>query len=108
MIGLELLWAVFACGVVWLFGGALVRLTTGTTSATTVDNAVLSLRLHLSCFPALAVLLCLRTIMQAMGRKTAPVVSSCIELAMKVLAAWQRSPGWASWAPASQSRSPGC
>lgn len=108
VIGLELLWAVFACGVVWLFGGALVRLTTGTTSATTVDNAVLSLRLHLSCFPALAVLLCLRTIMQAMGRKTAPVVSSCIELAMKVLAAWQRSPGWASWAPASQSRSPGC
>lgn len=92
VIGLELLWVVFACGVVWLFGGALVRLTTGTTSAATVDNAVLSLRLHLSCFPALAVLLCLRTTMQAMGRKTAPVVSSCIELAMKVLAAWQLIP----------------
>ena len=26
--------------------------------------------------------------MQAMGRKTAPVISSCIELTMKILSAW--------------------
>ena len=88
VIGLELLWGIFACCAAWIFGGALVRITTGTSDEETVQNAVLSLRLHLSFFPALAVLLCLRTTMQAMGRKTAPVISSCIELAMKILSAW--------------------
>lgn len=87
VIGLDLLWSVFACGVAWLFGRALVRFATGITTAATVENAALSLRIHLSFFPALAVLFCLRTTMQAMGRKTVPVISSCIELAMKVLAA---------------------
>lgn len=87
VIGLELLWALFAWVLVWFFGGALVRLTTGTSSPATIQNAVLSLRLHLCFFPALAVLLCLRTTMQAMGQKTAPVISSCVELAMKVFSA---------------------
>ena len=87
VIGLELLWSILACCAAWVFGGALVQLTTGTTDVETVRNAVLSLRLHLSFFPALAVLLCLRSAMQAMGRKTAPVISSCLELIMKVLSA---------------------
>ncbi len=88
VIGLELLWGMFACCAAWLFGGALVRFTTGSSNGEVIGNAVLSLRLHLSFFPALAVLLCLRTSMQAMGRKTAPVISSCIELTMKILSAW--------------------
>lgn len=88
VIGLELLWGIIACCIAWIFGGALVRITTGTTDEETVYNAALSLRIHLTFFPALAVLLCLRTTMQAMGRKTAPVISSCIELAMKILSAW--------------------
>lgn len=88
VIVLELLWGIFACCAAWIFGSALVRITTGTTDGETVQNAALSLRIHLSFFPALAVLLCLRTTMQAMGRKTAPVISSCIELAMKILSAW--------------------
>ncbi len=89
VIGVELLWAVFACGVIWLFGGALVRFTTGASNEATIQNAVLSLRFHFSCLPALAVLLCLRSSMQAMGQKTAPVISSCIELALKIVSA-----GW--------------
>lgn len=38
-------------------------------------------------FPVLGVLLCLRTAMRSMGYKTAPVVSSCVELAMKAVGA---------------------
>lgn len=87
VMGLGLLWSVFAWGVVWFFGGALVRFTTGTFSTETVQNAVFSLRCHLSFFPALAVMLCLRTTMQAMGQKAAPIISSCIELAMKMFSA---------------------
>ena len=52
VIGVELLWAVFACGVIWLFGGALVRFTTGASNEATIQNAVLSLRFHFSCLPA--------------------------------------------------------
>lgn len=84
----ELLYSVAAAAVIWLFGGALVRFTTGTNDAETVKNAVMSLRCHLSLFPVLSILLCLRTTMQAMGYKTAPVFSSCIELAMKIVSAW--------------------
>ena len=39
-------------------------------------------------FPFLGVLFCIRNVMQAMGRKVAPVLSSCIELAMKILSAY--------------------
>ena len=88
VIGIELLWSILACCITWIFGGSLVRFITGTSDAETLHNAALSLRLHLSFFPALAALLCLRSAMQAMGRKAAPVVSSCIELVMKVLSAW--------------------
>lgn len=88
VICLELLWSAFSVGVIWLCGPALVRLTTGTSTAAIVQNAVLFLRWHIAFFPFLAVLLCLRTTMQATGQKAAPVLSSCIELAMKTLAAW--------------------
>lgn len=89
---LELIWSAFSIGATWLFGQGLVRFTTGTTTASVVENAVLFLRWHIAFFPFLAVLLCLRTTMQAIGRKAAPVLSSCIELAMKALAAWQLVP----------------
>lgn len=52
-----------------------------------VSNAVMSLRWHLTLFPVLGCLLALRTAMQAMGQKKAPVISSCVELGMKAFAA---------------------
>ena len=80
-------WAVFSICAVFLFGGALVSFTTGTQNPEIVSNAVMSLRIHFAFFPALAVLLCLRMSMQAMGQKLVPVLSSCIELLMKLLSA---------------------
>lgn len=89
VMGLEIAWSVIACAIVFLTGGLLVRFTTGTSDTEIIDNAVLSMRLHLSFFWALGILLVLRTAMQAMGRKIAPVISSAIELLMKfVAAAW--------------------
>ena len=85
--GMEIGWALFGCGLIFAFGGALVRLTTGTSDTEVIRNAVMSLRWHLSFFPALGCLLVLRTAMQAMGQKTAPILSSCIELGMKLLSA---------------------
>lgn len=85
---LEVLYGLSACIVIYLFGGTLVRFTTGTANAEVVSSAVMGLRIHFAGYPVLAILLCLRTAMQAMGRKTAPVISSGIELAMKIVSAW--------------------
>ncbi|MDE6881173.1 MAG: MATE family efflux transporter [Oscillospiraceae bacterium] len=86
---METAWSLLACAVAYAFGAALIRFTTGTEDPAVVENAVLSLRCHLTFFPALGVLLCLRMAMQSMGKKLVPVISSCVELAMKLLsAAW--------------------
>lgn len=82
----EMIWSVVAFAVIFLFGGQLIRFTTGTTDTTVIANGVLSLRIHLSCYPFLGVLFCLRNVMQAMGQKLAPIISSGIELAMKIFA----------------------
>ena len=84
---MELAWSLFGCALIFAFGGALVCLTTGTSDTEVIRNAVMSLRWHLSFFPALGCLLVLRTAMQAMGQKIAPILSSCIELGMKLLSA---------------------
>lgn len=84
---LEVVWSIVAVIALNVFGGALVRLTTGTDDPVVVENAVLSLRVHLTTFPVLGILFCLRSSMQSMGWKVAPVLSSCIELGMKILSA---------------------
>lgn len=91
-VRMELVWSAFACGTAWLLGRQLTAFVAGVSKEAVLGPAVLSLRWHLTFFPVLAVLLCLRTAMQAVGEKAAPVLSSCIELAMKVFAAWQLTP----------------
>lgn len=85
---MELVWCFFALILMYIFGEWLIRFTTGTDSRDMLYNAVLSLRIHFSMFPVLGVLFCLRHSMQAIGQKVIPVLSSCIELAMKLLAAF--------------------
>lgn len=87
VMGMEIAWALFSCALVFTFGEVLVRFTTGTSDGGIVDNAVMSLRWHLAFFPVLGCLLALRTAMQAMGKKNAPIISSCLELGMKLLSA---------------------
>ena len=87
VITLEILWGFFIFSVIFLIGEFLVKFTTGTSDPVIIQNAVLSLRIHVLFFPALGSLVCLRSGMQAMGYKTAPVISSCLELAMKIFSA---------------------
>ena len=86
-LGLELLWGCIATVLVYLFGRQLVRFTTGTEDPAVLDNAVLSLRIHFAMFPLLGLLFCIRNALQSMGQKLAPVLSSGIELTMKILSA---------------------
>ena len=84
---LEVVWSLLAFVIVWVSGEQLVRLTTGSHNVAMMQNAVFSLRVHLSMFAPLGLLLCLRTALQSMGHKLAPVLSSCVELGMKALSA---------------------
>ena len=87
IMGMEIAWGLFSCLIVYLFGRSIIQFITGTGSAEVLDNAVLSLRIHFPFFPVLGVLLATRVSMQSMGQKTAPVISSVIELLMKIGAA---------------------
>lgn len=87
VFGLEILWSIVACAMIFAFGAVLVRFTTGVSNVEIVENAVLSMRLHLVFFPALGILNCIRLSMQAMGYKMIPIISSCIELCMKIFSA---------------------
>ena len=84
---MEVLWGVFAAALIYLFGGALVRFTTGTNDADMIGYAVMSLRIHFAAFPFLGVVFVIRHTLQAMGYKIIPICSSCIELGTKFLAA---------------------
>ncbi|MBR0507716.1 MAG: MATE family efflux transporter [Clostridia bacterium] len=84
---LALIWSGLSIVILYLFGASIVRFTTGTRDATVLGNAVLSLRIHSPFLPVLTVLFALRTAMQAVGIKTTTVISSGIELGMKILAA---------------------
>ena len=84
---IEVLWGVFAAALIYLFGGALVRFTTGTNDADMIGYAVMSLRIHFAAFPFLGVVFVILHTLQAMGYKIIPICSSCIELGTKFLAA---------------------
>ena len=87
VMGLEILWGLISTVSVYLFGSQMIRLLTGTQSQDIVSMAVTAMRYQIFFFPVLGVLLVLRTTMQAMGQKVAPVVSSGLELLMKFIAA---------------------
>ena len=87
VLQIEVLWGIFAAAVIYLFGGTLVRFTTGTNDGDMISHAVMSLRIHFATFPFLGVVFVMRHTLQAMGYKVIPICSSCIELGTKFLAA---------------------
>lgn len=87
VIGMEIAWGLFVCLMVYAAGDSMVRLITGTADEDMVRQAVMSLRWHFALMPALGCLFALRMALQAMGRRLVPVLSSFVELGMKVLSA---------------------
>ncbi len=81
----QLFWAVITIVIAYVFGGQLIHWLIGTNDTETISNAVLNLRVCTLFFLPLGLLLMLRNSMQPMGYKIAPVISSSIELIMKVI-----------------------
>ena len=86
VIWLELAWSLLSLLAALMMGKPLILLLTGTGNQAIIENALLNLRLSTAFFFPLGVLFVLRTTMQSMGGKKAPVVSSSIELLMKIAA----------------------
>ena len=85
----EIGFSVVAFVVLFFAGASIVRLITGTSDAEIIRNAVMSVRIHTAFFPFLGLVFCIRSSMQSMGEKKAPILASCIELSLKfVAAAW--------------------
>jgi len=85
-------WSLFACALFFLIGEHLIRFTTGTSDPEIIGGAVLLTRAALVCAPALGILVCMRNTLQALGSKVVPVLSSCIELGMKLISAYWAIP----------------
>ena len=85
VLGMEILWGILSCVFVYLFGSLAIRFLTNTKDAEVIENAVLSVRIHFICYPALGILLALRTSLQAMGSKVVPVIASSLELIGKIV-----------------------
>ena len=84
------LWTQMAAAMVVMvtLGPELLRLLIGTSNAELLRYGTMSLRASAALFLPLAYLVTMRQAMQALGMHVVPVVSSCIELVMKIAAAF--------------------
>ena len=89
---MEVIWGAAATALVYIADEAIMKLITGTDDPQIIEYGVMNLRTVLPFFPVLGILLVQRTAMQAMGQKTAPIVSSIIEVAMRAFGAWVMVP----------------
>ncbi|MDE7269244.1 MAG: MATE family efflux transporter [Acetatifactor sp.] len=85
VLWLELVWSILSVAAAFSCGTLLIRMLTGTDNEEIILNAVYNLKICTIFFFPLGILFVLRNSMQAMGYKIAPVLSSSIELAGKVL-----------------------
>ncbi len=81
VVGISFVFILF----IFIFGKQLLIILTNSKNEEVLKNGMFSLKVHFSMFPALGVLLCLRNSLQAMGHKVTPVISSTMELGMKLL-----------------------
>ena len=86
VMGIELVWSVFSFAVAFFGGKTIIRLMLGTTDIDVISNGNLNLTVSTLIFFPLAVLLVMRVSMQSMGYKVFPVISSSIELIVKIIA----------------------
>ena len=84
MIGVCAVYSVISVILAHILGGPLVYLLIGTNDPVIMGNATLYLRVCTLFFIPLGVLLVIRNAIQPMGCKISPVLSSSVELLMKI------------------------
>lgn len=84
---LEVIMGLVLCGLIYLTGSFLIKITTGSSNPYVIKNGILSLRIHMPCYAPLGILFVIRTSLQGMGKKIVPIISSVLELSIKILSA---------------------
>lgn len=90
----SLIWSVFTFFILWFFGGQIARLVTGSASHVVFDNTQMYLRINAPFYFVLGLLFALRFSIQSVDRKMPPIISSSMELASKIAAAYLFIPLW--------------
>lgn len=81
----ELIYSALAILVAFGFGPGLIRFLTNTSDEAVIREGAFCLRAHIAFYPFLGFLLPLRAALQSMRQKTAPLISSFIELGIKII-----------------------
>lgn len=85
VLGMELVWSAAAVLAAWTAGPFLIGMLIGAGDMEIIRNGLLNLRFATGFYFPLGILLVLRNALQPMGCKAPPVVSSSIELLIKVV-----------------------
>ena len=86
VLSIELIWSVFSAALSIVAGKLLIRLILGSNDTEVITNGYMNLTLSTLFFFPLSILLVMRMSMQSMGYKVFPVISSGIELTVKIIA----------------------
>jgi len=81
-------WGVFATVVTFFTATYFVRLLSGSSEAVVIENGALYLMINAPFYAVLGILVNFRLALQGIGMKTTPIVSSVIELVMKIVFAF--------------------
>lgn len=90
----SLIWSVMTFFILWFSGGQIARLVTGSASQIVFENTQMYLRVNAPFYFVLGLLFTHRFSIQSVDRKVPPIVSSTMELASKIAAAYLFIPLW--------------
>lgn len=88
IIIIELSMSVFYIGLILLFGKGLFVLITNTDDLEIIKCGKMCLYYHFAFLPSLAILLIIRNFLSAVGKKILPIISSVMELVVKIIFAF--------------------
>lgn len=87
-------WSVITFFVLFFAGGEIARLITGTASNEVIESTQMYLKINAPFYFVLGILFILRFSIQSIDRKIPPLISSTMELATKICAAFVFIPKW--------------
>ena len=91
---LGFIWSAFALLVAIFFGKQFVVLITDTSNQEIINVASFNFLTHASCFVPLTIFIIYRTALQGVGKRTAALASSIIELSFKIVCGLILIPNW--------------
>lgn len=81
-------YSIVITGITYLFGDDIIKLMSGTSNVEIIKNASDYLKLNVTFFPVLWILLVVRSVLQGMGHGFIPVCASSLELIGKIMTAF--------------------